>query len=122
MLTFVCPAWYARELAMKHLVITVHGIRTFGDWQERFEQLLKDETNAASGESLEVFNYKYGYFSIIAFLIPPIRWLVVRRFRLAFLEIAKSSQWDRIDLVAHSFGTHLVGWGLHGIPKNELPR
>src|SRR5438128_1143583 len=104
---------------MKHLVVTVHGIRTFGDWQERLEQLLK---SATKDDSLTVLNYKYGYFSIIAFLIPPIRWLVVRRFRKAFIEQAKSSTWDRIDLVAHSFGTHLIGWGLHSIPKDKRPR
>jgi len=45
----------------RHLVITVHGIRTLGRWQERLEALLK---NADS--SIEVFNYKYGYFSLLA--------------------------------------------------------
>jgi hypothetical protein len=90
---------------VKHLVITVHGIRTFGDWQERLERLLREELLVASGESLDVVNYKYRYFSVIAFLIPFVRWLVVRRFRTAFLEEAKRSSWDRIDLVAHSFGT-----------------
>ena len=42
MLTFVCPPKYDRELLMKRLVITTHGIRTFGDWQERLEQLLRN--------------------------------------------------------------------------------
>jgi hypothetical protein len=30
-------------------------------------------------------------------------------------------QWDRIDIVAHSFGTHIVAWGLYGIPPEKRP-
>jgi hypothetical protein len=29
---------------------------------------------------------------------------------------------DRIDIVAHSFGTHLVAWALLGIPETRRPR
>ena len=93
-----------------HLVITVHGIRTNGHWQERLEQMLKNEDPS----SITVFNYKYGYFSILAFMIPFLRWLVTRRFRQDMLHEIKKENWDRIDIVAHSFGTHLVGWGLFG--------
>jgi len=32
------------------------------------------------GDEIEFFNYKYGYFSIITFIIP-FRWFLVRRFR-----------------------------------------
>lgn len=67
---------------MKHLVVTVHGIRTFGGWQERLEALLTQDRSNQSGT--QVVNYRYGYFSVLAFLIPPLRLLVVRRFRRFF--------------------------------------
>src|SRR5437762_11672526 len=101
----------------RRLVITVHGIRTFGQWQERLENLLKTED-----PSIEVFNYKYGYFSVAAFIIPFLRWLVTLRFRREVIRETGKGNWSRIDLVAHSFGTHLVGWGLYGISPDRRPK
>jgi hypothetical protein len=49
-----------------HLIITVHGIRTFGQWQERLERLVTESTNL---DDVEFINYKYGYFSVLAFII-----------------------------------------------------
>ncbi len=104
-------------MTQDHLVITVHGIRTFGQWQERLEQCLKEEAH-----DTVVYHHKYGYFSIIAFLIPPLRWLVTREFRKQLLRLVAQRDWRRIDIVAHSFGTHLVGHGLKGIPANVRPK
>jgi WD40 repeat protein len=101
---------------LRHLVITVHGIRTFGQWQERLSKLLR-----LSEPTIAVYNYHYGYFSVIAFMIPFLRWLVTRRFRQALLDITTDSRWDRVDIVAHSFGTHLVAWGLHGMAPERRP-
>jgi hypothetical protein len=102
------------DLATPHrLLITVHGIRTFGSWQEKLEQKLR----AASTEALEVCHYRYGFFSILAFLIPPFRWLVTRRFQLELLHQASRKNWSRIDIVAHSFGTHLTAWSLFRLPE-----
>jgi hypothetical protein len=103
---------------MKQLVISVHGIRTFGGWQERLEHLLRIH---GTDRQLTVINYKFGYFSVLAFIIPFFRWLVVRRFRHFFVDTAKSQQWDRIDLVGHSFGTHIIAWGLYSIDSAERP-
>jgi len=36
-------------------------------------------------------------------------------------EISKE-KWDRIDIVAHSFGTHLVGWALHSAKPAHRPQ
>jgi WD40 repeat protein len=104
---------------MRHLVITVHGIRTFGGWQERLETLLANEFRDAE---LRVLNYKFGYFSVLAFLVPPLRWLVVRRFRKFLLYEAQGTPWDRIDVVGHSFGTHIIAWALYGIKESSRPR
>jgi WD40 repeat protein len=101
----------------RHLIITVHGIRTFGHWQERLEALVRGRDPDARTQ-----HYKYGYFSCAAFMIPALRWWVTRQFRRALVEACAGSTWDRIDIVCHSFGTHLVAWGLHGIPRGRRPR
>ncbi|MEM7469100.1 MAG: hypothetical protein AAF387_19760, partial [Pseudomonadota bacterium] len=92
----------------RRLVVTVHGIRTYGRWQEQLGALLESHDSAFS-----VHHFKYGYFSALAFIVPFTRWLMTRRFRKDLISIAKSSDWDRIDIVAHSFGTHLVAWALY---------
>ncbi|MDX1402115.1 MAG: hypothetical protein R3245_09350, partial [Kiloniellales bacterium] len=94
---------------MKHLIISVHGIRTFGAWQERLEKLLAD---ASPDRKPTVKNYKFGRLSTIAFIIPFTRWLVVQAFRRFLKNSVEAEDWDRIDLVGHSFGTHLIGWSL----------
>src|ERR1039457_6521788 len=63
------------------LLITVHGIRTFGLWQEKLEHKLREEP----GRTVEVCHYRYGFFTVLAFLIPPFRWLATRRFRAELL-------------------------------------
>lgn len=103
----------------RHLVITVHGIRTYGDWQNRLERLVVKKLGR---ENVEFDNYKYDYFSVIAFIIPFLRWLAVRNFRRHLTRQADKENWARIDLVGHSFGTHILTWALYGLPKESRPK
>ncbi len=102
---------------VRHVVITVHGIRTFGRWQERLEGLLR-----AHEPGTKVHNYKYGFFSILAYLFPFLRWLATDRFRRELSQTVAQYPSARIDIVAHSFGTHLVGWGLMRTAKDQRPK
>ena len=96
------------ERDVTKILITVHGIRTFGQWQDRLGELLKSE-----GYGGRVFHFKYGYFSSLAFLIPPLRFLLVSRF-CRYLDLLRGSYPNAsISFVGHSFGTHLIGWALH---------
>lgn len=101
---------------MQHsrLIVSVHGIRTYGHWQERLGALLQ-----AQDERIDYCAYKYGYFSVLAFLIPPLRWLVVRRFRAQLLKLYDERKPTRLDLVGHSFGTHLIAWSLLSVPTSS---
>jgi WD40 repeat protein/pimeloyl-ACP methyl ester carboxylesterase len=101
----------------RHLIITVHGIRTFGNWQERLEVLIRGAA-ILHREELTVFNYKYGYFSALALLSSMLRFLTVRRFTRALLD-ASAGSWDRIDIVAHSFGTYIVALALRSLPADH---
>jgi hypothetical protein len=94
--------------AQKHLIITIHGIRTYGKWQERLETLVK-----AVEPNCDFRHYHFNYFSLIAFITPFARWLVTLKFRNWLLDEAQSfRQLSRIDIVAHSFGTHMAAWAL----------
>jgi tetratricopeptide (TPR) repeat protein len=97
----------------KHLVITVHGIRTAGDWQALLEKMLKEDRS----EAIEVVPYKYNYFSALAFLFPLLRWIAARRFRARLLSELEKHPDARVDIVAHSFGTYLVGQAIRSIPR-----
>ncbi|GEM_PF-5216457 len=108
----------------RQLVISVHGIRDFGHWQDRLEKLLKKEANQYSQnpELIEVDSYRFGYFSVVLFVIPFFRWLVVRQYKKMLLRVAAESNWHRIDLVGHSFGTHVLAKALLSISENSRPK
>ncbi len=98
-----------------HVVITVHGIRTYGNWQADLKHLLEE-----AEPGVTVLNYQYGYFSSLAFLVPPLRWLMAKRFRRFFVQAVEAApEGARIDLVAHSFGTYLAASAIPSIPRGR---
>ncbi len=100
--------------SVRRVVILVHGIRTFGAWQDRLATILHLEEPGTS-----VHIYKYGYFSALAFVVPFLRTMVIRRFRDYVASNADDWRGARIDIVAHSFGTYVVAWGLRGLPAGH---
>src|SRR6266566_2814956 len=99
---------------MKHLIVTVHGIRTYGQWSDRLTSLIKNAEPKA-----EIVNYAYGYFSFFAFLVPPLRWLATKRFKRALQQELERENWERVDIVAHSFGTHLASYALQSLARSR---
>lgn len=103
-----------QDASVTRVVVTVHGIRTFGRWQERLGQLL-----VAEGFDGRLFHFKYGYFSSFAFLIPPLRFFLVLRF-VRYLRLLHAVYPNAtISFAAHSFGTHLVGWALYRLSRKD---
>lgn len=100
----------------KHLVITIHGIRTFGQWQNKVELLLRRHAS-----KVEVRSYKYGYFSILVYFFPFLRSFIVRRFRQELNSILKDNRYNKIDILAHSFGTYIAAFALKGVYANPSP-
>ncbi|SFM08768.1 WD40 repeat [Bradyrhizobium sp. NFR13] len=98
-----------------HLIVTVHGIRTYGHWQERLERLVKKDP---SDRDVEFINYKFGYFSAISFAIPFLRWWLVRRFRTDLVRLCNINPRTRIDLVGHSFGTYVIARAIATLPPD----
>lgn len=85
------------------LLITFHGIRTFGDWQEQLEKQLFKKTNNFESERM-----KYNFFSIFLFIIPFLRQFVVNHLLKDFENILKNNSEKEIYIIGHSFGTYLA--------------
>jgi hypothetical protein len=107
----------AKWVPARQLVITVPGIRTFGNWQAHLKNLLH-----GTDPNVDVVPYHFGYFSAIAFLIPFVRGLVVKRFAAALARYCCRDSWDRIDIVAHSFGTYIVANALARMLPEQRPK
>lgn len=101
------------------VVFTVHGIRTFGEWQNRLERMVRAEV-----DDVEFHSYKYGYFSSIAFLVPFWRSVEVRRLKERVAPLLGGLAGKRVVVFSHSFGTYLATQAIrslaHGIEDVEL--
>jgi hypothetical protein len=101
---------------MRTLVITVHGIRTFGQWQERLEAVTREAVK--TDDQIKFKHKHYGYFSVLKFLNPFARRTEARRFSVELAELLDdrtSSGFDRVCLVGHSFGTHIIAHALRAL-------
>ncbi|MED5611035.1 hypothetical protein VV867_25285 [Pseudomonas sp. JH-2] len=105
------------EKSTRRVLITVHGIRTFGQWQERLGKLFNEHEVDS-----EIEHFKYGYFSIFAFLFPPLRWLAVNQFLSSLTAALERYPAHRISLVGHSNGTYLIAWALNKLPGKYVGR
>ncbi len=106
---------------MKHLVILVHGIQTTGLWHESLRRLLEDKQ-----QGVVVHGHNYGVVSVATLVMPWRRTPKIRHFNEELLAVTTSESWDRIDIVAHSFGTYIVAQGLLQLDRDgrasKLPR
>lgn len=95
------------------LVITVHGIRTFGDWQERLKKIV-----CSKNDRFEFCPYEYGYFSVIAFFIPLLRHFVVKNFESQLRQLIAHTPDKAIYIFSHSFGTYITTKAIDRILKD----
>ena len=99
------------------VVLTVHGINTYGDWAAKLARILQHHDPRIETES-----YSYGYFSILAFLIPFLRWIEVLRCRRELYCLKRRTDGRTVDIVAHSFGTFIVAKAIRSARPERLPR
>jgi CheY-like chemotaxis protein len=95
-------------------ILTVHGIQTFGNWQTRFEQLVKIRMGGVTFSS-----YKFGYFTVLAFMFPPLRNREVRMFARHISDLFDSNRDQQFIIFCHSFGTYLVAKALKKLASEE---
>jgi CheY-like chemotaxis protein len=116
---YTAASKFARSVDDKNLhVLTIHGIRTFGDWQLRLKQLVNQKLQGISFHS-----YKYGYFPVVDFLFPSIRNIEVRRLARHLNTLFDEHSDKRFIIFSHSFGTYLIAEALRirAAEGNEIP-
>lgn len=65
-LLYTASSRLARAVSEQNIhILSIHGIRTFGEWQTRLPRLIANRLPGIKSSS-----YKYGYFSALAFLLP----------------------------------------------------
>lgn len=102
-------------------LVTVHGMNTYGQWQQDFTWLLAK----AYGYSIPSFIYKYGRLLVSPFLVTRQKHYVSRLaadLRSRIEEMAGTSYGTRADVIAHSFGTLLVARVLCDNPDLKVGR
>jgi len=96
--------------------ITVHGIRTFGQWQERLKRIVQTEA-----EYINFHTYKYGYFAVLFFAIPYFQNKEVTKLQESLNQLFKSQPNKKFIIFAHSFGTFLIAKALAKISAKGTP-
>jgi serine/threonine-protein kinase len=98
------------------VVVTLHGIRTHAGWQRAFS-----EVAGSAGLQCRLDRWNFGRFSLLKFLLPRARTTKVEWFRTTytqeFADLTRSVlSSERPSIVAHSFGTYILGYALLRYP------
>lgn len=90
-----------------HAVVLVHGIRTAAGWRER----IGNEIESADS-TLTPIQVGYGLFDLVRFLLPigPWRRRAAETVWMKMRSVFDNPNFDRVSIVAHSFGTWIVGY------------
>ncbi len=94
------------------VICPLHGIRTLAVWQRGFSDLA-----STRGWVCRLDRWSYGRFSLLAFLTPWTREAKRHWFRLQYnaeinVRHLKIEQGQTPSVVAHSFGTYILGYTL----------
>lgn len=92
------------------LLISVHGIRTYGQWQAK----ISDEV-VKSSRSFDSIEIKYGRFDLVCFAIPYLRNRVVAREARKIIRCISEFEGREVHIVGHSFGTLIISNALREI-------
>jgi DNA-binding NarL/FixJ family response regulator len=96
-----------RKYDSEVVLLSVHGIRTFGEWQKKLSNSIVDRV-----EGSKPLEYRYNFFPIINFLSKEQQEKEVIKFSNALLDISNTHPRAKINLVGHSFGTYIIYNGL----------
>lgn len=92
-----------QDITKESVLITIHGIRTGGYWQEDFKNILSDHSS-----SFSFYSIKYGFFSLFSFILPFMRRKKFNDINNKLEKIIIENNDKRIYIIAHSFGTYLI--------------
>ena len=83
------------------IVVTLHGIRTRGQWQKQITPYL-------ARHGLIPYHLDYGFFGVLSFLLPWTRANRVQWLRTELRDLMDRTGAKRVSVIAHSFGTWLA--------------
>jgi pimeloyl-ACP methyl ester carboxylesterase len=98
----------------KPLVVLVHGILTWAPWYTRIRETLSSE--------FEVEPTSFGFFHLLKFLVPfsYFRTRAAEEVERDIWEAMNKHQVQEISVIAHSFGTFVIGWLLQNRPRIQF--
>lgn len=80
------------------VVVTIHGIRTHGQWQKRITPYL-------ASHGLVPYHIDFGWFRVLKFFFPWSRERQIRVIREELRDLVDKVKARRVSVIAHSFGT-----------------
>lgn len=95
------------KLYSDKLLISIHGIRTYGQWQIKLNEEIKKYSR-----EYDFIEMKYGYFDILSFCIPYFRQKKYKKISSRLRSIISKNKDKEITIIAHSFGTFIVSYAL----------
>ncbi|UUC96134.1 MULTISPECIES: hypothetical protein [Comamonas] len=96
-------------------VVSIHGIATYGQWQNKLRLLIEEHTDTCS------FNtYKYGWFPTLFFAVPSMRMAEAKRLSDRVRSEFSSGESDHVFVFCHSFGTLLLAEALKILIAEEI--
>ena len=104
------------EVRNTPLVISLHGIRTWGRWQETFK-------NIARENNIQYEPKRYGFFRADELLRAKRRQEKIAQFSQFIQDIKRSYPGQEINFIAHSMGTYMLCRALeqdHSIKLNRV--
>ncbi|MEZ8791470.1 hypothetical protein AB6D86_06260 [Vibrio splendidus] len=101
-----------RKVEKDYAVVTVHGIRTFGSWQEFLFSEVKKYNNE---KNIEHLGFKFVGIDFFTFLFPSLRKKIVSRLESELIDWLKNNKAKQIIFFSHSFGTYLTVKALENI-------
>ncbi len=104
------------RISRSRMVVTLHGIRTHAKWQRAFVEVAQE-----AGLFCHLDRWNFGYFSVLQLLSPWSRDARVEWLRTVYQEefpdvAYNASESELPSIVAHSFGTYLLGNALLRYP------
>ncbi|MHA6183446.1 hypothetical protein [Pseudomonas mohnii] len=91
------------KLATDQMLISVHGIRTYGGWQASLIEVVKKYSR-----SFDFVEVKYGYLDLFYFFAPWSRKKKAAEIGRRLAILIEENQDKRILIVAHSFGSVIL--------------
>jgi len=108
---------HVEHVEVEQVVLLIHGIRTQADWQPMLVEIL-EETG-----KIKVIPIKYGYFDLLRFWLPGLtRRAPINRVETLLRVTRKKYPHARISVIAHSYGSYIIGRLLKEQVDLELDR